>query len=325
MYFTSNLVRIYDSVAMAAPPSPAVVAKKKQDELVRVKQEKQLEIKQEQLAMTSNTNLVNPNAINQFVTQQRNAANGNDQQGFQIFGPPPQPPPIHLPSSDQMRQVLAQVGFSSYQEQIPSQMMPPNIQQQMMPPQIHQLPQMPPQVPSPFSYQQNFTAPPPMSPLPQQQFAAELPPPMPSPQYSRSPTPTNQRIRNLSSSSLSSSLSSHLLGQMQEPKRRPGRPVVQRDPLPPILPPLSVGSRKERKEKMVVMPPVPAVPLSLDVWNSVPQQPLAPQQHPAPDPPLAPQPLFEHSHERGSIKVCTLEVCLPRAVRLSFTSWSLSL
>jgi len=89
---------------------------------------------------------------------------------------------------------------------------------------------------------------------------------------------------------------------MQEPKRKPGRPVVQRDPPPPILPPLSVGSRKERKEKMVVMPPVPAAPLSLDVWNSVPQQPLARQQHPAPDPPLAPQPLFEHSHERGSIK-----------------------
>ena len=37
-------------MVMAAPPTPAVVAKKKQAELVKVKQEKQLEIKQEQLA-----------------------------------------------------------------------------------------------------------------------------------------------------------------------------------------------------------------------------------------------------------------------------------
>ena len=243
--------RIYDTVVMAAPPTPAVVAKKKQAELVKVKQEKQLEIKQEQLAANI------PPAINQFVTDQRNACSG---QAFQQFGPP-QPPSVSnmpMPSSEEMRRALAQAGVALQ----PLQHMQPPVQpyhqmhpqqQIMMPPQMQPPMQMPPQSLSPFpSYQQNFTAPPLLPPLPnlqQHQFAPEFQPqPEPSPQYSRSPTPTNQAATRPMRS-----LSSHLLGQIsQEPKQRRqmagigsnGGPV---QPPSPILPPLTT-SRKVRKE-----------------------------------------------------------------------------
>ena len=47
MLLIAYCFRIYDSVTMVPLPSPAVVAKNKHEELVKVKQEKQLEIKPE--------------------------------------------------------------------------------------------------------------------------------------------------------------------------------------------------------------------------------------------------------------------------------------
>jgi len=287
-----TLNKIYDTVVMAAPPTPAVVAKKKQAELVKVKQEKQLEIKQEQLAANI------PPAINQFVTDQRNACSG---QAFQQFGPPqPSVSNMPMPSSEEMRRALAQAGVAlqPLQHMQPPvqpyhQMHPP--QQMMMPPQMQPPMQMPPQSLSPFpSYQQNFTAPPLLPPLPNhQQFAPEFQPqPVPSPQYSRSPTPTNQAATRPMRS-----LSSHLLGQIsQEPKQRRqmagigsnGGPV---QPPSPILPPLTT-SRKVRKESKLTMvvPPPPVAPLNQDVW-----EPIAPIQQPVSLPVLQPSTSFKGS------------------------------
>ena len=62
--------RIYDSVTMAAPPTPAVVAKKKQEELVKVKQEKQLEItfSHNENYIADNTSVCWLNIYNSFQT-----------------------------------------------------------------------------------------------------------------------------------------------------------------------------------------------------------------------------------------------------------------
>ena len=283
---------------MAAPPSPAVVAKKKQEELVKVKQEKQLEIKQEQLAANI------PPAINQFVMEQRNASTGqSQQQAFQDFGPP-QPPPVSssLPSTERMRQALAQAGFPvqplqpqavpTY-HQLPPQMISPQMQLPLQPP---------PQSLSPFPYQQNFIAPPLLPPLTQQQqFPPEFLPQAPSPQYSRSPTPINQSAAR----PMNSSLSSHLLGQIsQEPKPKQRRQTAgnnSREPLqPPILPPLT--TRKERKESKskltMVVPPPPTASLNQDIWD-----PMAsiPQTAPLPVPVFQPQVPF---------KVCSMNAFL---------------
>ena len=285
-----NCFRIYDSVAMVALPSPAVVAKKKQEELVKVKQEKQLEIKQEQLAPNI------PSAINQFVMDQRNASSGQAQlQAFQHYGPP-QPPPVFMPSSEEMRRPLQTPALPHY-HQIHSHMLPP----QMMSPI-----QLPPQPPSQFHYQQNFIAPPLLPPFPnhhqQQQFAPEFQPqqfppefqpqvPSPhwTPQFSRSPTPTNQ-----AATKPMKSLSSQLLGQISQkpkPKQRKQMAGNNSEPTqPPILPPPPTTTRKERKEGksklMMVVPPPPMAPLNLDVWAPIEQ--------------TAPQPVFQ---PQASLKV----------------------
>merc|ERR1719234_2698446 len=121
----------------------------------------------------------------------------------------------------------------------------PQMQRLQMQPPLH----MPPQPLSPFPFQQNFTAPPLLPPLPhyqqqhQQQFAPDsLPQGPPSPQYSRSPIPTNQAARPLNS------LSSQLLGQIsQEPKKQKQSRQIgsSRDfSQPPILPSL-ITNRKQ--------------------------------------------------------------------------------
>ena len=294
LFIATLFFRIYDSVDMVPLPSPAAVAKKKQAEMVKVKQEKALEIKQEQLTASIPSAA---NAINQFVEKQRNAAS-EVHQAYQHFGPS-QSSSISMPSSETMREVLARVGFQNqppmtpYQQippqmmppQLPPHMMPPQMAPQMMPPQMHSLPQRPPQLMSPIQHRQNFIAPPLPSPLPQQQhqqFAPEFFDQAPSPQYS--PTPTNQVTIPLSSS-----LSSQLLGQIsQEPKRKKNRQVTgNRESLQrPILPPLTTRKENKDKNKLVVMPPPPAAPLNLDVWDPIGSattqqpQPLAPLQPP---------------------------------------------
>ena len=287
---------------MVALPSPAVVAKKKQEELVKVKQEKQLEIKQEQLAPNI------PSAINQFVMDQRNASSGQAQlQAFQHYGPP-QPPPVFMPSSEEMRRPLQTPALPHY-HQIHSHMLPP----QMMSPI-----QLPPQPPSQFHYQQNFIAPPLLPPFPnhhqQQQFASEFQPhqfppefqpqqfaaafqpqqyapefqpqvpgPHWTPHFSRSPTPTNQ-----AATKPMKSLSSQLLGQISQkpkPKQRKQMTGNNSEPTqPPILPPPTT-TRKERKEGksklMMVVPPPPMAPLNLDVWAPIETAPQPVLQPPA--------------------------------------------
>merc|ERR1719234_2326230 len=121
----------------------------------------------------------------------------------------------------------------------------PQMQRLQTQPPLH----MPPQSLSQFPFQQNFTAPPLLPPLPhyqqqhQQQFAPDfLPQVFPSPQYSRSPISTNQAARHLNS------LSSQLLGQIsQEPKKqKQSRQMGSRRDFsqPPILPAL-IPKRKQ--------------------------------------------------------------------------------